>query len=142
MRQLLSILSIALVLAIVGCSSNPTPAPAPVAIPVTQPSSSASSSSSTQSTVAPAQTGKVEVWDDFFRPANITVTVGTQVTWINVGIKKHTVTSGNLFDQDINNPGDTFSFTFDKPGVIQYYCVQHSLSETEGMVGTITVVAR
>ena len=82
----------------------------------------------------------VQAWDDYFRPQNITVTVGTKVTWVNVGTKKHSVTYGNVFDQDIN-PGETFAYTFDKPGLVQYYCVQHSLSETEGMVGTVTVIA-
>lgn len=82
----------------------------------------------------------VEAWDDYFRPQNITITVGTKVTWVNVGQKKHNVAFGNLFDQDINL-GEQFSYTFDKPGLVQYYCVQHSLSETEGMVGSITVVA-
>lgn len=84
---------------------------------------------------------QVEADDDFFRPEKITIGVGTQVTWTNVGQKKHTVTYGTLFDSDIK-PGETFSFTFDKPGTYQYYCVTHSESDTDGMVGTITVVAK
>ena len=83
----------------------------------------------------------VEANDDFFRPEKFTIVAGTKVTWTNTGKKKHTVTFGTLFDADIQ-PGETFSFTFDKPGTYQYYCVTHSESETEGMVGTITVTEK
>ena len=133
----------------VGCSSSPTatlpPAPtativAPTATPQSQPTSSAAQAPASAATLATAQQVQVEAWDDYFRPEKITVTVGTKITWVNLGTKKHNVAYGDLFDQDFN-PGETFSYTFDKPGVYQYYCVQHSESETEGMVGTITVVA-
>ena len=94
----------------------------------------------TISSTAPKQVVQVQAGDDFFRPENITVTAGTRIDWINVGQKKHTVTNDTLFDQDIL-VGQTFSFTFDKPGTYQYYCVIHSESPTDGMVGTVTVVA-
>jgi plastocyanin len=90
-------------------------------------------------TLAPKQVVQVQALDDFFRPENITVTAGTRIDWINVGQKKHTVTNDTLFDSDLL-VGQTFSFTFDKPGTYQYYCVVHSESPTDGMVGTVTVV--
>ncbi len=110
-----------------AASSTPTVA---AASPVT-PTLSAS--------LAPKQVVQVQAFDDFFRPENITVTAGTRVDWINVGKKKHTVTNDTLFDSDIL-VGQTFSYTFDKPGTYQYYCVIHSESPTDGMVGTVTVV--
>jgi len=89
----------------------------------------------------PASTFKVEANDDFFSPEKFTVTAGTRVTWVNVGKKKHTVTYGTTFDVDLK-PGESFSYTFDQPGTYQYYCVTHSESDHEGMVGTITVTAK
>lgn len=148
MHRIFFITAIVLVSAIVGCTSSPTPTPlaptpttvAPTAPSPSQPTNSIAQAPAPAATSASAKELQVEAWDDYFRPEKITVTVGTKITWVNLGTKKHNVAYGNLFDQDFN-PGETFSYTFDKPGVYQYYCVQHSLSETEGMVGTITVVA-
>jgi plastocyanin len=136
-----------------ACTSAPTPAPiptatqAPVVAPTSKPAPPATSTVTAGSTVtstlsaplAPKQVVQVQALDDFFRPQDITVTVGTQVNWLNVGQKKHTVTNDTLFDSDLL-VGQTFSYTFDKPGTYQYYCVVHSESPTEGMVGTVTVV--
>jgi plastocyanin len=143
MLRLFLALPIVLLFAISGCSAGPTALPAPTSAPVATAVSKPITIAAPVSTTAPTLTAKsiqVEAWDDYFRPEKITVTVGAKVTWINLGAKKHNVAYGNLFDQDFN-PGESVSYTFDKPGVYQYYCVQHSLSETEGMVGTITVVA-
>ena len=136
-----------------ACTSAPTPAPiptatqAPVVAPTSKPAPPTTSTVTAGSTVtstlsaplAPKQVVQVQAFDDFFRPENITVTVGTQINWINVGQKKHTVTNDTLFDSDLL-VGQTFSYTFDKPGTYQYYCVVHSESPTEGMGGTVTVV--
>lgn len=148
----ISIAAILLLVALAGCSSA-TPIPNPTALPTQTPSAATpiprvlptpTPSAATPIPTAPAVSAQkpitVESWDDYFRPENITVTLGTQVTWVNKGAKKHTVTAGTLFDADILE-GQSFSYTFDKPGAYQYYCVIHSLSETDGMVGTVTVVA-
>ncbi len=142
MHRIIFITSIILVSAIVGCTASPTPLsiPQPTATAQPKPTNSVAQVPASAATLAPTKGVQVEAWDDYFRPEKITITVGTKVTWVNVGSKKHNVAYGNLFDQDFN-PGETYSYTFDKAGVYQYYCVQHSLSETEGMVGTITVVA-
>ena len=153
---------------IAACTSAPTPAPIPAAtqipaaVPTQQPvatspaptvavaSPAAPTAAATlkaaspvtptlSATVAPKQVVQVQALDDLFRPENITVTAGTRIDWINVGQKKHTVTNDTLFDSDLL-VGQTFSFTFDKPGTYQYYCVIHSESPTDGMVGTVTVV--
>lgn len=56
----------------------------------------------------------------------------------------HTVTStdslaprrpNGLFDKALLRKGDTFEFTFTKPGTYHFYCQPHS----EFMFGTITV---
>lgn len=152
MRLALLTLTI-VILTIAGCAPSPTPAPTPTAtqiptvaptskpVPPATPTVTAASTvtSALPATLAPKQVVQVQAFDDFFRPEHITVTVGTQINWVNVGQKKHTVTNDTLFDSDLL-VGQTFSYTFDKPGTYQYYCVVHSESPTEGMVGTVTVV--
>lgn len=63
-----------------------------------------------------------------------TIATGDTVTWNNVG-GLHTVTQCDDdfgvcpplggFDSGFLNPGDTFSQTFDEPGVITYWCDIH-----------------
>jgi manganese oxidase len=143
MRKIILILVSGLVMLATACGAAPAAVP-PLATPVAGSSVSSApqsnSAASASATLAPRQAVHVDALDDYFRPEKITVTVGTQVTWTNVGQKTHTVTMGKTFDSDIK-PGQSFSYTFDKPGTYQYYCVTHSESETEGMVGTVTVSA-
>ncbi len=141
MRLFPFIPSMVVVLAISACAPSPTPTPVPTATPLPTATASPTATAAPTATLAPKQTVQVEAFDDFYRPEKITVTVGTQITWTNVGNHDHTVTSGTLFDADIKK-GESFSFIFDKPGTYQYYCVTHSLSDTEGMVGTVYVVAK
>jgi amicyanin len=53
------------------------------------------------------------------------------VTWTNDGAQPHSATSTvsesnpTKFDSGILNPGQSYSFTFDKPGTYDYFCVPH-----------------
>ncbi|MGA7733178.1 MAG: SBBP repeat-containing protein, partial [Chloroflexia bacterium] len=70
-----------------------------------------------------------------FLPQNITVTVGTTVNWLNEGPAQHTTTSDtNIWDSGTLNPGQTFQFRFNTPGIYPYHCELHP-----NMVGNITV---
>lgn len=71
-----------------------------------------------------------------FRPADVTVEVGTKVTWRNTGAQEHTATSDDkrTFDSGLLDSGESFSFTFKKPGVFDYHCKPHPW-----MTGTIRV---
>jgi plastocyanin len=77
-----------------------------------------------------------------FVPANITVSVGTTVTWVNDDPVLHDVTfqagfgSGGIGSQA---PGKSWSYTFTQPGVYLYRCQVHSSDYTHGMVGVVTV---
>jgi plastocyanin len=83
-----------------------------------------------------AATVNVEIGDNFFKEANVTVNVGDTVTWTNKGQRPHDVTADN---QSFKSPprmmnGATFSFTFTTPGTYTYICTIHA-----GQNGTITV---
>ncbi len=88
---------------------------------------------------AQGQNVTVSMEDNFFDEANITVPVGTTVTWVQNGNNSHTTTSyDGLWDSGLiaGGSGGTFSFTFDEPGTYAYFCRPH---EAVGMVGTVTV---
>jgi len=67
-----------------------------------------------------------------FIPAEVTVSVGDTVTWSNDDSAAHTVTSGTpsdgpdgTFDSSLFMAGTTFSYTFDKAGEYNYFCMVH-----------------
>ena len=75
--------------------------------------------------------------DDFaFAPKELTIPVGTQVTWMNKDDEAHTVVSvdGKTFRSKGLDTGDKFSFTFTEPGTYEYVCSIH-----KQMKGTIIV---
>ena len=79
--------------------------------------------------VVPAMT--VEIVDRSgswgFSPANLSVPVGTQVTWINTTDTSHTVTGQSLQFEDSGPilPGDSWSQTFSEAGTFEYICSPH-----------------
>src|SRR5262245_1477326 len=87
----------------------------------------------------------VAIHDDFFNPADVTVSAGGTVRWTHMGSHEHSVSSGespaatdagSMFDMDLEN-GDTFEVRFDDTGVQPYFCKYHFFSA--GMKGTVTV---
>ena len=87
-----------------------------------------------------------------FEPAQVTISAGESVEWMNVGNEVHHATSDPSlaikktevtnpagaapFDSGFLRPGETFTHSFPKPGVYKYACVVH---EVKGMVGEIVV---
>jgi plastocyanin len=68
-----------------------------------------------------------------FLPAQITITAGTTVKWDNGSSIRHTVTREGLFDE-VLEPGESFSHTFNNTGSFPYACTLHP-----GMEGLVTV---
>ena len=67
--------------------------------------------------------------------AEVTVTIGTTVTWTNNDPVAHTVTDVNqAWDSGLFDQGYTYSKTFDQPGVYDYYCIPHPM-----MIGRVVV---
>ena len=92
---------------------------------------------------APAPTPvTVDMTHFTFSPKDITVPVGTTVTWVNQDQAAHTATSGSggasdgTWDSGTVRNGQSFSFTFTKAGTFPYYCTFHFHM---GMVGSVTV---
>ena len=82
--------------------------------------------------------------DNVFVDPAIRIDVGSTVVWHNDGHSKHTINPGTgatdvagLATDDLV-VGAEHSTTFDRPGVIEYFCHLHGNS-TRGMVGAIIV---
>jgi plastocyanin len=78
------------------------------------------------------------VIDNFtFDPPEVTVPVGTRVTWLNRDDVPHTATSiakPRAFDSGPLDTDQKYSFTFTLAGVYEYFCAVHPK-----MTGRITV---
>jgi amicyanin len=78
----------------------------------------------TQAVAATATTVKI---DNFtFNAAEITVPVGTTVTWVNNDDIPHTVVAvDKSFKSKVLDTDEKFSFTFTKAGSFDYFCSIH-----------------
>src|SRR5215204_4291219 len=84
---------------------------------------------------AQGKTMTVSIKNFAFNPPNATVAPGTTVTWVNNDQAPHTATANNgAFDSGTLQPGQSYSFTFDKPGTYAYHCNIHP-----DMTATVTV---
>lgn len=63
--------------------------------------------------------------DYTFAPGTITVTVGTEVTWLNNDVVFHTVTLDDGSFSSVVRPNARVSRTFDTPGTYSYFCAIH-----------------
>jgi plastocyanin len=64
--------------------------------------------------------------DNFtFEPAQLTVKVGTTVTWKNRDDIPHTIVSAGKFRSKTLDTDDGFSFTFTTAGDYKYFCSLH-----------------
>jgi len=101
--------------------------PPATATPVETPATSATP------TPATGQQVEVEVFNFGFRPAEITVSSGTAVVWVNTSPTTHTVTDKERrWDSGFLESGQRFQMTFETPGEYEYWCLLHP--DMEGKV--------
>jgi plastocyanin len=77
--------------------------------------------------------GPNEIWLEYkaFNPTQLTVAVGTTVTFTNKDNADHTATSTGNFDSGKIKNGDTFTYTFTTVGTYYFYCNYHSSNSSE-----------
>src|SRR5438105_8365307 len=123
------------------CTSTPaasTERPAASSTPVLTRAATSSPIPNASATIA-SGTVTVEMAEHFFSPSLVTVAVGTTVVWVVVGVQSHDVHArDHSFDSSLMAPGNTFKYTFTKPGKYPYFCQPH---EGDGMFGEVDVVA-
>jgi plastocyanin len=104
-----------------------------------------------------SEPGTITMTEDLrFDPQEITVRAGETVTWTNTSSVPHTVTaysdsappdlyfsSGNASSEEqardriadeLIQPDETFSFTFEETGSYEYFCIPHEGVEMIGRV--------
>lgn len=92
------------------------------------------SQSSSNNSTASVSTNSVEIKNMSFNPQNITVKVGSEISFTNNDGINHTVTAdGGKFDQPVS-PGQTITITITDTGTYGYHCSIHT-----SMTGTIIV---
>jgi plastocyanin len=108
-------------------------APAPPAPPTVAPAPPAAPA-------APAGPVAVDIVNFAFSQKNLTVKVGTSVTWTNKDRAPHTVTAdGKQFDSGNLTNGQAFTNQASQAGTFPYYCEIHGGPGGQGMSGTVTV---
>ena len=136
LRLALPVAGSALLVVVAACGATGTaaapdgPAPATQAQTHAMPTQSATGQVSPTQGGGPAQNGgqteAVAIRNFAFAPATVTVPVGTTITWTNDDQDAHTVSAtGGAFKSAALNNGDTFRFTFSKPGRYDYICSIH-----------------
>ena len=87
------------------------------------------------SAVAAQEPNEVTIDNFTFVPKELTVAVGTTVTWVNHDDIPHTVVNADkVFRSKALDTDDSFSFTFASAGTFDYFCGLHP-----HMVGKIIV---
>lgn len=79
---------------------------------------------------------KIAIIDDAFEQTEVTVSLGTTVTWTNQGQREHTVsaTDGGFGSDGTLKSGESYAHTFDTAGTFAYFCAIHTF-----MKASITV---
>jgi plastocyanin len=93
--------------------------------------------SATPVDTAPTAPNAVNINNFSFAPKQLTIAVGTRVTWTNHDDEPHTVVNAGsppAFKSAALDGGDSFTFTFTKPGTYRYFCSIHPF-----MTGTVVV---
>lgn len=75
----------------------------------------------------------IDIQNFSFNPATLTVKVGSTVTWTNRDSVNHQIKS-DIFDSNLLDTNQTYSFTFTTAGTYNYFCPPHP-----SMTGTIIV---
>ena len=101
---------------------TPKPKPSPTPTPTPKPAAGAADA---------------EIVDFSFSPGELSIPVGSTVTWRNTGEAPHTVTAEDgSFDSDMIAAGGSWSRTFDSAGTFAYFCAFHP-----DMAGVLTVTS-
>jgi len=122
MKKLLIGILLTLVLIISACSNEIVQQPAQVTVSVEQQSVESVEVSANSN----PRTHTVEIKNFAFMPADLTISVGDTVVWVNKDNVVHTVTASNgEFDSSLLRTDKEFSHTFNKIGSYAYICTPH-----------------
>lgn len=139
-KNLLTFLVIAILVAgavylLLAGKSGTQPSATP--LPTSVPSSASESESEDIPVTRQRELIEVVVQNFAFSPAALSIKPGTTVKWTNRDSVEHTVTSegkNRTLNSKLLGQGESFTFTFNQPGVFSYLCTPHP-----NMSGSVTV---
>lgn len=107
-----------------GCAQQYGASPTPV-LATPEPSQSAPSPGASPSQAAAG--ASVEISGFAFEPAELSVSVGTTVTWTNKDAAPHQVVSdsGSELASETLSQGGSYSHVFNAAGTFEYHCAIH-----------------
>ena len=127
--------SILLTVLAVGCGTAPSSAPAPspskqADAHMDMPDMPAHTPKTDKAKADPpaAAPGKIVIDNFAFEPRELTVPIGTEVTWVNHDDVPHTATSTakpKVFDSGTLDTDQTYSHVFTAAGEYEYFCAVH-----------------
>jgi plastocyanin len=88
----------------------------------------------TEGTGATGEGEQIRIADFAFMPPELSVPVGSTVTWTNEDDAPHSLSSDGSISSDVLDTGDSHTQTFDEAGTFDYVCGIHDF-----MTGTVTV---
>jgi plastocyanin len=100
-------------------------------------STSTGAGSGPAATAAASSGHRVVISDFAFHPSTLTVPAGTKVTFVNQDSTVHTATDSGSFDSGNLKQGQSYTYTFTKPGTYDYICGIHQY-----MHGTVVVTTK
>ncbi len=115
---------IALLFLLVACKPEPAPVVQPLVQTIVQPSETIDKIEIKSG----VQAANVDIKDFSFQPAELKVKVGDTVVWTQHDSVKHNVeiiSGPETFKSELLDAGQTFSYTFTKPGEYSYKCTPH-----------------
>ena len=127
----------ALLVAACGDDDDKSPTVAIAASPSPNATVPPGPSAASGNATVPANLLEIEISDNKFTPSNLTVPVGSKVTWLWTGQRTHSV-EGTFNGQSVASEkqnGGSFAFTFATKGTFDYQCGVHGAA----MTGKITV---
>ena len=75
---------------------------------------------------ATPQAQQVTIDNFSFAPAELKVKTGTKVEWVNHDDVPHTIVNTDMkFKSRALDTSESFSYTFDQPGIYEYFCSLH-----------------
>jgi len=99
----------------------------------------ASTFGSLNESTASAAGAKITITNFKFEPKDITVKVGTIVTWENKEGNHSVNADDGSFSSPTLGPGKTYTHKFTKAGTYGFYCSFHGSKGGGDMAGTVTV---
>ena len=78
----------------------------------------------TNSSAPDYQPASISISNFAFHPQQLTVKIGTTVTWTNDDPAPHQI-GGSILDSQLLNTGDSYNYIFTQAGTYDYHCLIH-----------------